>query len=186
MPSVRTAAISLVVLVALRGDARAESQDSGPRSERVAFALSTGSVIAGGALLLATTHLEPEGSIEVAALTSASVLLVVGPSAGHLYAGEPGHAAVTTLVRAGGGLAFVIGMSQLLEACRDRSCADDRYGVYLIGGGLTIWATGAVIDMLDAPRAARRANRRLAVQVVPALVGDTASRAPGLAIGGRF
>jgi len=126
------------------------------------------------------------------ALAGAGVL-VIGPSAGHAYAGEWGTAGVLALGRVGGvALATygVIGMIGCIE-CDDTVEQDDddsgaAVGLLLLGTAVYVGTT--VYTIIDAPRAARRTNRRAAARMMvsPTIITTPSGRATGLALVGAF
>jgi hypothetical protein len=84
--------------------------------------------------------------------------LAAGPSAGHWYAGEGQHAVTWTAVR-GAGIAAVAGGIYFAFDAYD----DDRAlvpGVLVAAVGTAAFTVGLYWDLVDAHRAAHRANRR--------------------------
>ena len=118
--------------------------------------------------------------------------LALGPSAGHVYAGEPLHAAGMIVLRS---TAAVLGPVLLLVSsirssdCQGSQCDTDKPGIALAVGLLIALPVLAVYDLIDAPRAAARANARHGasnVGLVPTVsVGGPAPN-HGLALAGRF
>jgi hypothetical protein len=100
--------------------------------------------------------------------------MVLGPSAGHWYAGK---GVTTGLVLRG---SAVTGMVFL--ALRDPYLDDP---VLTIGGliaAVGVWETGVIWDLVTLPRAVRRHNRKTELLLAP-VVGEHAS---GLAVSGRW
>jgi len=120
-------------------------------------------------------------------------LLVVGPSAGHIYAGESGHATKTSLVRVGAMLTAFVGLISLVSEdtdCIDACTGDDKSTAetLLWVGGLTYVAT-ALYDIADAPSAAHRANAKQARawQIAPTVMPtSTGAPIPALSLAGHF
>lgn len=115
---------------------------------------------------------------------------LIGPSAGHIYAGESGHAVKASLLRTGGFVTFVAGA---ISASSVADCIDycegsgDGEGLMLLGGAVVVGAT--LYDFWDAARAARRTNEKQqrAYLVGPTMMSQTAGGlAPGLALSGSF
>ncbi|HVK78531.1 MAG TPA: hypothetical protein VM734_34765 [Kofleriaceae bacterium] len=193
--STRTAAIlaALSVLVLAVGHAGAQPGahpvDQRPpapaRSEATALGLSLGVTAAGLGVMAASLQYEESDFGPVFAVGSAVAL--IGPSAGHIYAGEPGRAVATTLIRAGGAGLVVAGASQfelcILAPCDDHD--DNGPAVLLMAAGTAVIVGAAVYDFIDTPRAVRRANAR-ALQVTPTVLASSSGLAPGLAFGGSF
>lgn len=117
----------------------------------------------------------------------------VAPSAGHMYSGEWAHAIGWSLVRSVTSTLGVLLMaaSQIRSSdCQGSQCDTSTSGL-AVGAGLVLVAGGsAVYDILDAPSAAERTNKRLAATdlalapIVP--LGAGAGSMRGLALVGRF
>jgi hypothetical protein len=127
------------------------------RSPRTAMALALSTTLvplALGAALWETDH-------DVLSLSILATGLSFGPASGHLYAGAYSHAVGTSLAR---GSALVLGSIVLLMStlhssdCQGSQCDDSVPGLVIAGAlGVSTLAL-AVYDIVDAPRAARRAN----------------------------
>jgi hypothetical protein len=158
---------SLVVVVAatalcVPALARADSDQAPlPASPGIAFGLATGSTAAGGLLLVLATE-SSDDRVVVASTLLGGGLLVVGPSTGHLYAGDSGEAVGMSLLRGGAVGLFYVGFTRVFEDCDGEVCDDDK-GMLMMLGGVGLWSAAAIFDMIDAPRAAARANARIAV-----------------------
>lgn len=157
------------------------------KSEGTATLLSLATT-AGGFALLATAVNQSEGGGGMGMV--GFLALLIGPSAGHIYAGEAGHAVGMSLLRGGATIAFIAGALKMTMAsdCIDWCGSNERdSGATLMWvGGLTFIAA-TVYDIIDAPRAARRHNtkeRQYAVQ--PMFVGAANGPAPGLGFAGKF
>lgn len=112
----------------------------------------------------------------------------LGPSAGHIYAGEYVHGALTAGIRVaaatGGFLSLAVGAIEGLGA------GGPNYGLMVLGVGL-IGGAGvlALYDLVDAGFAARRANeqRKASLRAAPVIARDPQGRTQyGLALAGRF
>jgi len=115
--------------------------------------------------------------------------LTLGPAAGYVYAGEYGHAAGMSLLRA---IAAIVGPIVFIVSSitsDDCNCRPSRPGEVLGASLMIALPLMAGYDIFDAPRAARRANARNGVTslgIVPtAAVGGPAPNS-GLALAGRF
>jgi hypothetical protein len=185
--SIGTAAVALAL--ALAGAPRGASAQVPPdareeKSGGVATGLAIGGTLGGFAMMVVGANAEAESLAWVGLGVT-----TVGPSAGHLYAGESGHALATTAIRAGAIAIFAVGfdMSFCLFDCEDRDVEERRNGELLAFGGLGLFAAATVYDIVDAHQAARRANRRAAATPVPVvLTSPDGHRAPGLVLTGRF
>jgi len=117
----------------------------------------------------------------------------VAPSAGHIYAGEWGHAAGWSLFRAATSTvgAFLIAAASIHSSdCQGADCNTSLWPV-AVGGGLVLVAgASAVYDIIDASSAAERTNKRLAatdLALAPILpLGTGAGSMRGLALVARF
>lgn len=148
-------------------------------NENVATALAVGTTLAGLGIAVAAVRYENSG----AGLVGLAGLLI-GPSVGHLYAGEWVHALGTSAVRTAGGFVFLVG---LIEATSTEQSSgggssphSDGRSMMLLGGAAYVLTT--IYDIYDARRAARRSNEH-ALAVVPT-VGQNAT--VGLMVAGRF
>jgi len=153
----------------------------GRKSAATAEGLSIAGTLGGAALTLAGIKAE-SGPLTLTGVG----LLIVGPGAGHLYAGDADHSLLTSLIRLAGLGVIGYGFSKLPpfqceDFCEDDEADDTQAGWLLIGGAVTF--LGATVwDLVDAPRAAHRYNLSLTPTVLPATDG----RAPGLSLGGTF
>jgi hypothetical protein len=157
------------------------------KDEATATMLAIGGTAVGVLALYAGGHNESEGLLwlGIAGLT-------VGPSAGHIYAGENGHALGASLLRAGGMLMFGLGVIALVSSgdCIDDAPCDGGNGggeALLWVGGLT-FAVTTLYDIIDASSAARRVNAKhaRAWNVAPTVVPAANGPAPAVSLIGRF
>jgi hypothetical protein len=192
-----TAAIlaSTLGLAAITGSAAAKSAAAEPAATAeapepsTALAWSVGGTLLGGAVLagtLETHHLGP--------FLFGEAVFSLGPSAGHVYAGEIGHGAWVSALRVGAVALVDFGVG-LSVSCGingpggNPTCEND-VPTYLIVGGLATVAGLTIYDWIDAPRAARRARARAraggaTVSVTP-LVMSGPAHVTGLGLVGRF
>jgi hypothetical protein len=152
-------------------------------------------LVAGGAWLMdATADLDTPGGAETplwfyGTTALGGLAMIAGPSAGHAYAGEWGHALLFTGLRTG---ALLLAATGLAETDCAESCSGlgDGAALALGLGGLAASVGLAVYDIWDSARAARRYNTRvlaeagLTASVVPTY--DPHRRAGGLALAGSF
>lgn len=163
------------------------------KSEGTATMLALGTTAAGLALIGAgasSNHSEGVATLGLLAL-------MVGPSAGHIYAGEASHAVGMSLVRAGAFITFVVGAvkatSVYASDCFDCSGGgsswqkDHDAGVRMMWVGGIAFVASAVYDFIDAPRAARRRNDKgRGFMVAPMMVGTPTGPVPAAGFSGRF
>lgn len=186
--------------LALPGLARAQprppaiaSSSGGPDEKSPATALNlallgTGT---GFGMMVAGARWELEGL----SLAGFAVTLI-GPSAGHFYAGETGRGLAHTGLRAGAVAAIVVGAAwglvDCLGATDEETCDLSPGATVAIAGGVAVGVGSMVYSLYDAPRAARRHNARVGARarqlyVVPApMAGTGQSSGFGLQLGGRF
>lgn len=156
------------------------------RSPLVAFGLA----LAGGTVgLVLMASVLPQGAADVGekALNARGIAFILGPSAGHIYVGDPWTLGL--LARATGAAALVTG--SILCSMEEYGCnAGDSGATLAIGGLVTMLGAGA-FEVVTAPHAAMRFNRREQARfarratssvVIAPLVG----RDTGLAVSGRF
>lgn len=152
--------------------------------------LSTlGSLAAGTGLLYASQG--HSGSLQTGAIMAFTLGLSIAPATGHLYAGEYGHALLTTTVRvAAGALAMWVFINSIPKDCSPGQCSTQlgSEGPVLALVLALVVPAAAVNDIADAPAAARRANERHGLQLGLVPVLATAGPAPqrGLALAGQF
>lgn len=160
------------------------------KSEGTATMLSLGTTAAGFALLAAAANQEGDGGGGMG--TVGVLALMVGPSAGHIYAGETGHAVKMSLLRSGAAVVFLAGVLKATMVYSSSDCwecsgssGDDGATLMWVGGISFVAAT--VYDFIDAPRAARRRNTKTRQwQMNPMMVGTGTSKTPGMGFAGRF
>ena len=109
--------------------------------------------------------------------------MMIGPSIGHFYAGEWGHALGMSALRSAGTVVFLIGFVEAITVAESDggSSRHSNASSLMALGGLTYVVT-TVYDIYDAGHAARRANAQR-LTLVPT-VG--AHDAMGVALAGRF
>jgi hypothetical protein len=171
-----------------------EDAPPAPKRADIALGLSLAGTAAGAVALFAAST---DGAADTAPIAVTGIgLLVLGPSLGHLYAGETGRALRHAAVRAGA--VAVMGAGLLVawsSPCafgpeNDDHCpnARDRIGVGIIAAGAALGVGSIVYSIIDAPRAADRSNRAqpaLAITPVP-VISPNRSTGPGLSVAGRF
>jgi len=105
---------------------------------------------------------------------------LVGPSAGHFYAGKPGRALRGIGIRA----AAVGGMGAAFAMAWNRS---DSNAEGLAYASLAIYGVSALVDIATAPGSARAHNQKIArshLNVAPVAIGP--ARTPGLRVDWTF
>jgi len=148
------------------------------KSEVVATGLAFGTTLGGFGLIAlgASLHSGVVGTLGGAAM-------FVGPSAGHIYAGENGHAVGMTLLRGAGAATFLYGlMTDTIVADGPREYSQHPSARPLMVLGAAVFLGGTLYDMFDAHRAVRRANAENAVVVAPMISAQSA----GVAVAGSF
>ena len=180
-----------------RGAATGETQLA-LKSESTATWLAIGATLGGFALIGAGAQRGNDG-----VMATGLTMVLVGPSAGHFYAGETGHAVKMSLLRSGGaivaGMGLVAGFSTSDPGApapcpvEDTTCTnkpsahdhgDNRTAERMVwlGGGVLVAAT--LYDLWDAHRAARRTNEKAkrAFTVAPMMMNGGG----GFSLGGAF
>lgn len=170
----------VAAMVLASGVARAdEASEPREKSEAVATAISlvgetaSAFVFASGAM---NNHAEP--------LTGVGVVgLVVAPSLGQLYAGEPGRAAISVGIRATAALGLAVGLANdTISGAGNGGALHDVawWSSPLIYASAMVLAASTIYDLVDAHRAVRR--ERLPVSIAPTPMPNGA----GMAIAGVF
>jgi hypothetical protein len=174
--------IGLLVVLATAGIVHAQpaADPSDGKSPALATVLSVGStVVAGGILWLSVVNDQRLG------VYASLPLLAVGPSAGHIYAGELKHALGMSLLR--GGLLAVAGYGAGMIGPYGKDVPpeahdDDGTGMLLFLGGSITYLAASVYDFIHAHRAAERSGNVLVAATVLGTTGATL----GLSLGGSF
>jgi hypothetical protein len=158
------------------------------KSSGTALLWSLGTTVAGIAMIGAAFDEESEGLLLLGA-----GLTLVGPSAGHIYAGEGSHALEASLLRAGGLLIFTLGAIEYdsYDDCYDYYyCEDDNDGEAAMWIGGLIVVGSALYDFYDGGRAANRYNdrkRKAAYQFSPTMMSKAGGGfTPGVGVSGAF
>jgi|LNFM01.2.fsa_nt_gb hypothetical protein len=161
------------------GDAarRFDASTAEPKSEATATAISLVGTLAGGAILAASWNTD-SGAL----LLAGTGALMLGPSAGHWYAGKALTWGLPIRI-AGAGLT-AMGTYQAI-GCVIAEDDDDCSAPEMVIGGLVLVGVGAVLDIATAGHSAREYNERR-WQVTPTLVSDGQSQGMGLGVGGAF
>ncbi len=160
------------------------------KSEATATMLSIGTTAAGFALIAAAGKQQDGAGMG----TLGVLALMIGPSAGHIYAGETGHAVGMSLLRGGAAVAFIAGVVQAttvayadcIDQCTGYAGDRDNGATLMWVGGISFVAA-TVYDIIDAPRAARRRNTKTRQwQMAPMMVGTSNAKLPGMGFSGSF
>jgi hypothetical protein len=170
----------VIVSIILVSAALARAAHAEPPSPTGALAWSIGGTLAGVGVTAGGIEAQ-SGEI----FLGGELILAVGPSAGHFYAGETSHGLVVSGLRAGAIALFDYGVGASVGCGIDdhstNDCADGPAVAAIAGlaavAGLTIY------DWIDAPRAAHRAAARASDLTIAPLADR---RGAGLAIVGRF
>ncbi|HEY5924374.1 MAG TPA: hypothetical protein VIV11_22005 [Kofleriaceae bacterium] len=161
-----------------------------PKSPFVAGALSLGLTAAGIGLNLMAQDIAPHydepgksDALRVSVVLTGTVLSLVGPTSGHIYAGQAWNPGLKW--RLIGGATFAVSIVPAFAfALSDNAAGTTLFGLLAAGGGVTY--IGATIwEIGSAPGAARRHNERLE-EGASFSVAPIIGRESGLAIGGRF
>jgi len=190
--------LAVPVLLALAGTAGAQpgvtpslaADARDDKSPALALGLSLLGTGAGVAALFAASDVE-DGEI-VGALGVAA--LVVGPSLGHIYAGEPGRAVRHAGVRLGALAIMGAGLAMVLSSpcafASENECPETREdaGVGIFFAGALLGAGSAAYSIIDAPLAASRTNRAASFLVLAPtpILGPSRSRGLGLTLATPF
>jgi hypothetical protein len=160
-----------------------------PKSPLLAGTLSLGLTVAGIGLSVMAKDIAPHydepgksDALRVGVVATGAVLLLVGPTSGHLYAGQAWNPGLKWRLIGGAAFAACI-VPAFAFGFSDNPAGASIFGLLAMGAGITY--IGATIwEIGTAPGAARRHNERLeeaSISIAP-IIG----REPGLAIAGRF
>lgn len=183
-----------LVIAATAASAHAQPADAtdvpGEKSPGLALGLSLLGTGAGVAALFAASNVddgELVGTLGIAAL-------VVGPSLGDFYAGEPDRAVRHAAIRLGAVATMGAGLALFFSSpCAfgsENECPETREdaGLGIFVAGALLGAGSAVYSIIDAPFAARRTNlasRPLTLLPTP-IVGPDRSTGLGLSLATPF
>lgn len=170
----------VVVIALLVASSHAHADDT--KSPGWALGLSVGGTV-GGTLLLGSMAGDSEAPPSL--LLTGALAMVTGPSWGHIYTGDYDLAVGGTLLR-------VVGFAMVKEGMGDCVASDDPYADLddceyenkkpgLAAAGTVIVIGAALAEIVDAPLAAKRHNRDLALTPI-----TTARGGYGLALSGTF
>jgi len=168
------------------------------KREGTARGLAIGATAVG--LLTIGASLEQEdGGMFVGGLA----LSLIGPSLGHIYAGETGHAVKMSLLRTGGLIAVLAGAisynaveDSYADCAYDSGCSypahdsdkDKAKAAMWIGGAVVV--VGTIYDFVDSARAVKRYNdkQRPALMFGPTMIQGTrgAAAVPAVGLSGAF
>jgi hypothetical protein len=160
-----------------------QPQPQPPQQQRKSALISSSLAIGGFAAcmggVVVKSHLFVDGHraagrvVEVAQVFTC----VLGPSAGQWYTDSPWRVGISSGLRGG---ALILG--SIGYAIDDRDTSDS-----LIVFGSTVFMGAIVYDLIAAPFAARRYNRRFdTMTLTPAPMITPSGAAPGLVLGGTF
>jgi hypothetical protein len=161
------------------------------KSPGTALALSLGVTAGGVALAYLAEDLDHDGNGNADALgTLGSIAFFVGPTVGHIYAGNTWNTGLKwRLAGLGvsfGGLVFAFSQCGIFEGCSQSEQDAADVGAAIAIGGVIMYVGGTIYEIATAGRSAREFNldysrRRLQLQIAP-----MPGRAPGLALAGSF
>jgi len=156
-----------------------------------ATALALGGALSTVAVVFAADAIDGglgDHSDAIFALTGMGTLLI-GPSAGHIYAGEYKHALRTSALRGVALGATLGGLAMIFDLDNDHHQhpdGNDALGATLFYGGAAALVGLTVYDVWDAHKAATRTNARHAFRVTPTALATAHGPVAGLALGGSF
>lgn len=203
----RHAVLTAALLVATASIAAAQPAMTAPRHEpgqpsapevksgSTATLLAIGTTLGGFALSYAGAR---NGSDDV--IMGGALVMLVGPSVGHFYAGETGHGVKMSLLRTGGAIVLGMGLVAGMNTASGAACDDCKVQPHAhdddnntakrmvwLGAGTLVVAT--LYDLYDAHRAAGRANEKAARKwnLGPSLMTSASgSTAPALSLSGNW
>ncbi|MEZ4399316.1 MAG: hypothetical protein R3B06_04815 [Kofleriaceae bacterium] len=166
------------------------------KSPGLAVGLAVGTTFVGYAAVVGGAYIDNGAFVPL--FFGGQAIAAVGPSAGHLYAGEVSHALLFGGIRAGALMVADLGVGLALGCAIGDSIDDSSSNgdcgsgaTALMLGGLGVAAAFGLYDWLDAAPAARRANQRArdragltAVSIIPTV--DRTRGSTGLALTGAF
>jgi hypothetical protein len=149
-------------------------------SESTAVWLSIGGTAASWGLILAATQLDGSGS---GVATLAALATMAAPGLGHMYADA--FATRGLAVRFGGaGIALLGTILRVLQYADGRpSDSGDLLTGGMVLGGAALFAAGTIDDIVTAPAAVRRYNRRLHGLAITPILGPDRG---GVALAAHF
>ena len=170
--------IAALIVAALPVAAHAESASKDPETAWLASAGATAVPVALGVVAAA------QGSEAGYLLATAGVL--IGPSAGHWYAGDTlstGLGIRLAGTALAGGLLYSAAECAIIGDESGQSHCRIKEGLFLAGVGLIL--VGAIHDLGSASDTVRRANART-IQIAPTMVSGARGTGAGLGVSGAF
>lgn len=161
------------------------------KSPSTAIMLSLGITVGGLGLAYLADEMDRGTSDSAGALgTLGGIAFMVGPTTGHIYAGNTWNTGLKW--RLGGlgvglgGIVFALSQCDIFEGCTEDEEDAADVGAAIAVGGVIMYAGGTIYEIATAGRSAREYNieysrRRLQMQIVP-----MAGRSPGLTLAGTF
>ena len=148
-------------------------------SESTALWLSLGGTAASWGLIVAATQLTDSGT---GVATLAALGTVGAPSLGHLYADSFGTRGLGVRL-AGAGVAFLGAILRVLETADGgrASGSGELLTGGLLYGGAALFVAGTIDDIVTAPAAVRRYNRRLHGVTIAPMIGPDRGGVAGAA-----
>ncbi|MDB4959273.1 MAG: hypothetical protein JWO36_6842 [Myxococcales bacterium] len=165
-------------------------QDDSYRSPATAVALSLGVTLGGyGMAALGSSLDRHSGSSSPNALTSVGALVgLVGPSVGHLYAGDAWNRGLA--IRASGLAAALVGVAVWFSGCPlfGNHCdhGAEAVGVTLLFVGEGVYIGGSIYEIATAGRAAREYNAEHRIHTQISIAPMPIHDGGGMALIGRF
>lgn len=183
---------TLVAWLVALPSARAEPHDGEPKSATVATSLALGGSLLGPALwavaLTNGTNTDALHGAFAPLVVSGSIAMVFGPSLGNWYAHQSWSTGLG--LRLAGGASFGLGASMLASTLfEDGHSANNAIAAVFVVAGMATFATGTVLDVVEAHRAVRTYNREHAapsVMLTPVVSRVDGATHTGLAVVGAF
>jgi hypothetical protein len=174
----RRSLLACAVVTCLAANA-ARADEPPHRRPGKALRLSIGVPLLGAGITALGLGVQSDG---VAA--AGAIVFVLGPSAGHVYAGE--FLTTGLGIRLAGAALFTLGAAQSFR-CSPDLCQAPGYSTPAIFAGMGVLAVGTIWDIVTAPGAADDYNARHAMAVTPTALRDARGGvAPGLAFSVAF
>lgn len=167
---------------------------AGPKDRQTARLLSGTAASVSGAVVLSGFVFAQDGKpFNVPVLYTGLGLLAVTPSLGELYAGQYVTIGMGVRAAATGLAVYTLRTQTRFATCDDALSSNEppceifkELAYPLLGIAAIAFIGGVWYDVLDAPDAADRYNKRHGFAPVPAVLPGPQGPAPGLMLGGTF
>lgn len=172
--------MKLIAALLVLGTGLAQAETAPEKSEVVATAVPL--VVETASAVAFAVGAARGGEQAEPALAIGVIGLLVAPSFGQIYAGEPGRAAISVAIRTTAAIGIAVGIANANTSVTETGGGHRAPGwaVPMIYSGAIVFAASSIWDLVDAHRAVRRERPSVAIAPTP-LPGGA-----GMVVAGAF